>query len=194
MKDHLSIKFIGHVVIKDKISKEILIDTYNAIHPENMSEAIALCLANRSTGNIHEMVFGNGASAVSGTGAISYFPPNVSGADSQLYNQTFAKVVDDLSPQNLDAETNFIRVEHVRGEVFSDIVVNCTLDFNEPSGQEALDNAPNAEGDFVFDEIGLRSYAPNALGKLLTHVVFSPVEKSLNRSLEIIYTIRAVLV
>jgi hypothetical protein len=192
--DVFSFRMSGHLLIRDAITKEVIRDEHNAIHPENMSEAIALCLANRPAGNIHEMCFGNGASAVSGTGAISYFPPNVSGAEAQLYNQTYSKVVDDLSPSNVDPENNRIRVEHTRGAVFSDIVVYCKLGFNEPSGQEAFDNGTNAEGDYVFDEIGLKSYDPDNNGKLLTHVIFSPIEKTLNRSYEIIYTIRAVLV
>jgi hypothetical protein len=46
-------------------------------------------------------------------------------------------------------------------------------------------------GDFVFDELGLKGLGPNTLdGKLLTHVVFHPVQKSLNRLLQIDYTIR----
>ena len=43
---------------------------------------------------------------------------------------------------------------------------------------------------FVFDELGLKSYDPNGTGKLLTHVVFHPVQKSLNRLLQIDYTVR----
>ena len=46
------------------------------------------------------------------------------------------------------------------------------------------------ESDFIFDELGLRSYSADGTGKLLTHVVFHPVQKSLNRLLQIDYTIR----
>ena len=42
----------------------------------------------------------------------------------------------------------------------------------------------------MFDELGLKSYNPDGIGKLLTHVVFHPVQKSLNRLLQIDYTIR----
>ena len=42
----------------------------------------------------------------------------------------------------------------------------------------------------LFDELGLKSYNPNGEGKLLTHVVFHPVQKSLNRLLQVDYTIR----
>ena len=46
------------------------------------------------------------------------------------------------------------------------------------------------DGDFVFDELGLKWYNPAGTGKLLTHVVFHPIQKSLNRLLQIDYTIR----
>jgi hypothetical protein len=42
----------------------------------------------------------------------------------------------------------------------------------------------------VFDELGLVSYDPNGTGRLLTHVIFHPVQKSLNRLIQIDYTVR----
>jgi hypothetical protein len=42
----------------------------------------------------------------------------------------------------------------------------------------------------VFDELGLRSYNTNGTSLLLTHVVFHPVLKSLNRLIQIDYTVR----
>lgn len=186
-------KIKGHVTIKDRDTGEILIDKDNAVHFENMSEAIALSLANRPNGFIQSFVFGNGASTVSGTGAVSYFPPNVTGQDAALYNQTYTKVVNDQSPFDPDVTTNYIRVQHSTGNVFSDIVITCLLDYGEPSGQEFYDNATSLESDFVFDELGILSYDTSGSGKLLTHVVFHPVQKSLNRAIEIIYTLRIYL-
>lgn len=181
----------GHVLVRDPATGEVLVDRKNSVHYENMSEAIALSLTNRSTGSIHEMVFGNGASQVSAIGAITYFPPNVTSQDARLYHETYYKIINDLSPLNPDPERNRLRVHHTRNNTYTDVVAYCLLDYAEPSGQEAFDDATNLDGQFVFDEIGLRAFntVPGS-GKLLTHVVFHPVQKSLNRQIEIVYTLR----
>ena len=191
MNEKLSSKFQGHVLIKDKDTGEVLIDKMNAINFENMSEAIALSLSDRPTGRIFEMVFGNGASTVSGIGAVTYFPPNVTGQTAQLYNQTYRKVVDNLSPLNVNTTDNYILVQHTQGMTYTDIVITCTLEASEPSGQDAFDNTTNTNGTYVFDELGLKTFSPiTGNGKLITHVIFHPVQKSLNRVIEIVYTIR----
>lgn len=191
--DNSHSKMVGHVLIRDAETGEVLCDKMNAINYENMSEALGLALANDARGHIHEMVFGNGASTTSGTGAITYFPPNATGTDAQLYNQTFRKLIDDKSPLMTMSERakNKITVQHSAYSLYSDIVVLCTLDYNEPAGQEAFDDATDTEGDFVFDELGLKAFDPEqGAGKLLTHVVFHPIQKSLNRIIEIVYTLR----
>jgi len=83
-----------------------------------------------------------------------------------------------------------MEIRHISGATYSDILITCLLDYGEPAGQEAFDNSKDMSGTFVFDELGLRSYNPNGEGKLLTHVIFHPVQKSLNRLLKIDYTIR----
>jgi hypothetical protein len=85
-----------------------------------------------------------------------------------------------------------MEVRHVLGTAYSDILVSCLLDFGEPIGQEAFDTAANTQGKYIFDEIGLKSYSFNGpgTGDLLTHVIFHPVQKSLNRLIQIDYTIR----
>jgi hypothetical protein len=43
----------------------------------------------------------------------------------------------------------------------------------------------------VFDELGLKSWTGDeGTGKLLTHVVFHPIQKSLNRLIQVDYTVR----
>ena len=193
--DSSSHKMVGHVFIRDVKTNEVLCDKMNAINFENMSEAIALALSNRATGHIHEMVFGNGASTVSGTGAITYFPPNSTGTDAQLYNQTYRKIVDDQSPLMPENDrisgNNKLVVQHAVNAVYSDIIVQCTLEYNEPSGQAAFDDITDTESSYVFDELGLKAFdASPGTGKLLSHVIFHPIQKSLNRVIEIIYTVR----
>ena len=85
-----------------------------------------------------------------------------------------------------------MQVRHVAGAPYSDILVSCLLDFGEPGNQQAYDNAVNSDSAFVFDELGLRSYSPDGAntGDLLTHVIFHPVQKSLNRMIQIDYTVR----
>jgi len=109
-----------------------------------------------------------------------------------LYNQTYYKVVDSNQTYDLDPARNFMEVRHVAGSFYSDVLVSCLLDFGEPNGQMAFDNATNSDGTYVFDELGLRAYSPDGpgTGPLLTHVIFHPVQKSLNRMIQIDYTIR----
>ena len=176
----------GHIKIFDPETQEVYIDKRNAIHYENISVAMAQSLSNQGLGWISEMSFGNGGTVVDPTGLITYLTPNTNGTDSSLYNQTYTKVVDQNSATNTDNTRNKMEVRHITGATYSDIVVSCLLDYGEPEGQEAFDNSINMDGEFVFDELGLKSSA----GKLLTHVVFHPVQKSLNRLIQIDYTVR----
>ena len=81
-----------------------------------------------------------------------------------------------MSKKNADGvveEVTEIGVKAVEGE---NIFV--TTDFN---------------GDYVFDELGLKSWEGTengATNKLLTHVIFHPVQKSLNRLIQVDYTLR----
>lgn len=182
--------FEGHIKIFDPVTGEVYQDKRNAIHYENMSVAMVNSLSNQGQGTVYEMVFGSGGTVVDPTGLITYLTPNTVGTNSNLYNQTFSKIVDQNSSANIDPVRNKMEVRHVSGATYSDILVTCLLDYSEPVGQEAFDNSQDLSGNFVFDELGLRSYNPNGTGKLLTHVVFHPVQKSLNRLLQIDYTIR----
>jgi hypothetical protein len=188
-----NVKVEGHIKIFDPQTKEVYVDKRNAIHYENMSEALALCLANKGYGFIHEMHFGNGGTSVDTTGIITYLPPNTTGASADLYNATYYKVVDNTSVLNTDATRNKITISHTSGLIYTDILVTCLLDYGEPAGQEAFDNSTDLSGDFVFDELGLKGWSNTdeaGVGKLLTHVIFHPVQKSLNRLIQIDYTIR----
>jgi len=181
----------GFVKIFDPVSGEILVDKKNKIHYENISIAMAQTLSNRDVGYIYQMAFGNGGSSVDPTGVITYLPPNTTGQNADLYNQTYAKVVDDNSAANTDTANNNMTVLHTSGKVYTDILVSCLLDYGEPDGQQAFDNSTNFNGEYVFDELGLKSWNGSADNlRLITHVIFHPVQKSLNRQIQIDYTLR----
>ena len=181
----------GHIKIFDPNNLEVFVDKRNAIHYENISESLANSLANKTIGQIYSMAFGNGGSSVDPTGVITYLPPNTTGQNADLYNQTFSKVVDDLSAANTDPTRNKMTVLHTTGTVYTDILVSCLLDYGEPAGQQAFDNSTDFNGDFVFDELGLKTWNGSASNlRLITHVIFHPVQKSLNRQIQIDYTVR----
>ena len=182
----------GHIKIWDPESKTVYINKRNAIHYENISIALANSIANSGKGFVYEMAFGNGGTAIDPTGIITYLTPNSSGSNASLYNQTFQKVVNQNSSNNTDPSRNFIEVRHVTGTNYTDVFVTCLLDYGDgnTSGQQAFDNTTDANGTFVFDELGLKSYSASGNSLLLTHVIFHPVQKSLNRLIQIDYTVR----
>ena len=186
----------GHIKIFDPESGEVFVDKRNAIHYENISEAIAYSLANKGQNYIYEMHFGNGGTSIDPTGIINYLPSNTNTSNSNLYNPTFAKIVDDTSALNADPSRNKMEIRHTPGRVYTDIVISCSLDYGEPAGQSAFDNSTTLEDTYTFDELGLKARSNDGssglttTGKLLTHVVFHPVQKSLNRLIQIDYTVR----
>ena len=184
-------KIEGFVKITDLNSGEVLVDKKNAIHYENISIAMAQSLSDRDVGFIYQMAFGNGGSSVDPTGVITYLPPNTTGQNADLYNQTYQKVVDDNSAADTDPTNNKMTVLHTPGRVYTDILVTCLLDYGEPPGQQAFDNSTNFNGEYVFDELGLKCWNGSATDlRLITHVIFHPVQKSLNRQIQIDYTLR----
>jgi hypothetical protein len=190
--EQAGIRLQGHIKIFDPKTKEVFVDKRNAIHYENFSIALASGVSNQESGVIAEMAFGNGGSRIDPTGIITYLTPNSSGSGASLYNQTYYKTVDGRNPNATDPSRNFMEVRHIVGTTYSDILVSCLLDYGEPSGQAAFDTGANQDNSFVFDELGLKSYnsaGPNT-GLLLTHVIFHPVQKSLNRLIQVDYTIR----
>ena len=190
LKEKNGVLVEGHIKIFDPETKEVFINKRNAIHYENMSIALARSIANQGQGWIYQMAFGNGGTSIDPTGIITYLTPNSTGTNASLYNQTFVKVVDDRSINNTDPVRNKIDIRHVSGTNYTDILVTCLLDYGEPSGQDAFDTASNPSSLFVFDELGLKGWNPNGTGDLLTHVIFHPVQKSLNRLIQIDYTVR----
>ena len=182
----------GHIKIFDPESKEVFVNKRNAVHFENLSLALANSIANKGNGFITEMWFGNGGTTIDPTGVITYLPTNTIVQNADLYSPQYFKVVDDTNVNNPDPLRNKMTISHIPGEVYSDILVTCLLDYGEPAGQAVFDNSQTLDGQFVFDELGLKGFSANGAGTgaLLTHVIFSPVQKSLNRLIQVDYSIR----
>ncbi|CAB5214322.1 hypothetical protein UFOVP190_55 [uncultured Caudovirales phage] len=186
----------GHIKIFDPKSGEVYIDKPNAIHYENFSVALANSIGNKGQNFIYEMTFGNGGTSVDTTGIITYLPTNTVGQNASLYNPTYSKIVDNTAIANADPSNNKITITHIPGTVYTDILISCLLDYGEPSGQALFDNSQNLNSEYVFDELGLRGRSTDgtsgllSTGLLLTHVVFHPVQKALNRLIQIDYTVR----
>ena len=178
----------GHCLIKDFDTGEVLLDKHNAINFQNFAFAVANLLANKSvSGNqffIDKMAFGYGGTTVDANGNITYRSPKVDGVNGGLYNPllqvdgvtAYTKAVSSIDL--VDAESN----------PYSDITVKVILDYNEPTNAPALDNAQNFEtpDNWVIDELALVTET----GDFLTHLVFHPIQKSKNRKIEILYSLR----
>jgi len=185
-----SLDIKGFLKIYDPENSEVFYESHNAIHYENFSQALALAMCNGGTGFIKEMSFGNGGTSIDTTGIITYLPTNTTGSNSGLYNETYTKTVNPNLSSNMDSTRNTLQVRHIPGTVYSDIFITCTLDYGEPSGQQAFDNSYLVNDSFVFDEMGIKTSMGTSTGKLITHVIFHPIQKSLNRLIQIDYTIR----
>ena len=129
------------------------------------------------------MRFGNGGTSIDGLGAVTYKATNTNSASGALYNQTHSQTIDEAISGSAD---NGTEVSHTSPNTYSDIAVTCTLDYGSPSGQDTADTATNMNDTYVFDELAL--YTAN--DTLLTHVIFHPVQKSANRKIQVVYTLR----
>lgn len=198
LSDEIRVTLEGHVKIYEYASREdleakvparILLDKRNAVHKENASILLARGITNRIFGSIYSMHFGTGGATIDPTGLIVYASPNTEGS-ADLNTPVYFEVVDDTE----SAPTgNSMAVRHINGTLFSDAEIRCVIDKNEPFGQPGFDNvgAVNLNtSDFTFDEIALKTED----GLLVTHVVFSPILKSANRIIEVVYTIRVRIV
>ena len=184
--DEAGLNVSGHILIKDKETGEELVNKRNAIHYGNMARIVALALKDTDNSYINYIAFGSGGTSVDTTGKVVYKNPRVSEAyeaSGSLYNRTYQK-----SFTTVDADN---KIEVVTGASYSDIKITSTLAYAEPSGQELFDTSTDNEGDYVFDELGLFTNASSIDDAImLTHVIFHPVQKSQNRIIEIVYTVR----
>lgn len=176
--------FKGHVLIKDKETGEVLVDKFNAIHPQNMALAIAKALAHEDGGYIYSLALGNGGTFFTTGGDLVYKSPNIIGA-STLYNETYIEQVDEQSGGTPINNSVLAAISPSPANTAL-IIVTFELDATQPSGQALSDNISSSlNTPYSFDELGLKTQD----GLLLSHIVFSPIEKTANRAFVITYTI-----
>lgn len=196
--DAAGLNMSGHILIRDKETGEVIINKRNAIHYGNMARVVALALNNTAGAYINYMAFGNGGTSIDTSGGrVIYKSPRVSEsyeASTSLYNKTYHKDIQGVEADDLN------KIEIITGPSYTDIKMTVTLGYAEPADQDVFDNSTNNAGDYVFDELGVFTYPADATlptdnaqfntSTMLTHVIFHPVQKSQNRVIEIIYTIR----
>jgi hypothetical protein len=191
LNENSNVNVEGHVLIKDFDSGEILLDKYNAINFQNFALAAANAMANYTDGNgsqyfIDKLAFGYGGTAIDADGNITYNNPKVSGETNKgLY---LASQDNSVSPA-VDLQVATVNtVTDADDQPYSDLECKVVLGYDFPADAATTDNATafDTPGNFVFDEIGLMTNA----GTYLTHLVFHPIQKSKNRKLEILYTLR----
>lgn len=212
MNDQVNLSIDGHVKIWDPVSREVYVDKHNAINAETMSLVAAHMLQGNNNAYIYEMHFGNGGAIIDETGNITYKDVSLNleaGTLAGLYNPTYFKVVDapldpenGANPDNEDPTKNKVEIVHTEGLKYTDLVITCTLKQDEPDAnspgnlvtpavQRGLDDAPDFTGEFIFNELGLRSKGTGSLPSyLLSQIVFHPVQKSANRVIQVVYTLR----
>lgn len=209
--ESLGIKVLGHLKLEGKQTGEVLIDKKNAIHPQNLARIFARALANENYHHIVNIALGNGGSFIDSAGNIIFNAPNTVGVTAKLYNETYAESVDgEVSNGNtVISAANAL-------DATSLVTITATISADEPSNQNASDtsndgtlaNPPDtgvytSSTDFGysynFDEMGVRTRNPLYTGDpsstepeylLLTHIVFSPIEKTANRELILTYTLQ----
>jgi hypothetical protein len=96
----MGVTMIGHCHIVDDLGN-VLLDKYNAIHPQNMARIIARALANEPQSSIYRIAFGNGGTLVDAAFTVTYKTPNdgqspdIATWDSRMYNETYSEIIDE---------------------------------------------------------------------------------------------------
>jgi len=198
MKDLMGLGVTGHLKINswevdsegNKIDFTNHVDKKNAIHDGNMVFAIAKAMIGQDSANtfsIGWIAFGDGGSEIAETGTVTYRPTNTQNNRNELadlHQRVYQKKIED---EGFTMEVSPI----IYNRAIADINTNIVLQQGEPFGQLPMDNAVEFSDRFVFDELGFFTNANNIEDSyMLTHIVFHPIQKSLNRVFEIDYTIR----
>jgi len=189
LNENSNVKVEGHVVITDADSGEVLLDKYNAINFQNFAFAVAQAMSGDTTYAVNKLEFGYGGTTIDVNGNMTYKDARVSGQSVDgLYSTSPATIGADPTVSPLQKAATFI-VNNAANQPYSDLECKVILDYNEPDATGPVtDNASDFDDpdSFVFDEIALMSSA----GTYLTHLIFHPIQKSNNRKLYILYTLR----
>ncbi len=216
--DNIMSQVIGTVKIYDKDTGKVLLEKKNAIHPGNMSYALASALAGKPTSInqnggppvVNWMAFGNGGSK--STTTLEYRAPRVFGNYDQL---PLVSSNSALYAKTYEQET--INTVYYAGQMMDDNVsvpentakIVCSVEVNHSAYETAVrtvdpslslpetDSSPdtNSVAAFTFDEIGLMTGVTDSgvmdesKTMMITHVTFHPVLLSSNRTIVIDYTI-----
>ena len=193
MENLFKTKIIGHVKAYYSDNNEVVLDKFNAVHPQNMAKVLARGLANEPNHQIFQIALGNGGTYIDSTQSIVYNTPNTQDADADLYNVTYTEIVDDAN-SNVGIGNSVISQAAPSPMISSLVICTIQLSANEPAGQATTDGSttdglqvtPSSEaGKYTFDELGLKTVD----GLLLSHIVFNPIEKNAQRELIISYTL-----
>jgi hypothetical protein len=184
MDDGFNINIKGHLLIRDETNDKILLDQYNAIHPQNMSRIITRGLANETNSIIKRIAFGNGGTFLDVGSNLVFNAPNdgsIAGWESRLYNETYSEVIDE-SDANFGLDLGSSGPSSVRtgggsdplndpsgggiisqeAGVKSNVIITMFLNEGEPGGQDDSILSPETD-TFTFDEIGLYSPGKGAV-------------------------------
>ena len=185
MEMNFKTKIKGHVKAFYKDNGEVVVDKFNAVHPQNMAKVLARGLANEPNQQIFQIALGNGGTYIDSTQSIVYNSPNIIGLGADLYNTTYTEIVDDANT-SVGIGNSVISQSAPSPDISSLVICTIQLSANEPAGQATTDGVttdPNSA--FTFDELGLKTVD----GLLLSHIVFNPIEKNAQRELIISYTL-----
>lgn len=212
MQEALKTTVIGHVFIKDDLGN-VLRDEYNAIHPKNMATAIARGLSNSPNFQIYKLKLGNQGTYIDSSQQIVFRPPNVSGDNADLYNPTYAEVVDDKDTSV--GSGNSVTFTNIPGTTNTRVIITAVISANEAvnntddvtvpgqigsEDQNESEDAPDLSyHPYFFDELGLFTRQTSGdtgddmldgSGEMmLSHLIFSPIEHTGSRELTIVYSL-----
>jgi hypothetical protein len=187
MINDLPIKVTGHVHAEYEDNGEVLLDQFNDIHPQNMARVIARALAHEENSWVFQMKLGNGGTHIDANLQIEYLQPITQGVSATLYNTTYEEIIDDQNASN-PIDNSVVSYASPDPAITSLVVCKMKLDSTEPAGQAPNDGSTtNPDSTFTFDELGLFTSDDPAL--MLSHLIFSPIEKTSNRSILVTYTL-----